>query len=258
MQSVYETLSAWDVFGMLERYIASGEFVVTKDWKVVPKPMVNSVTKQDVFVGYPEGRECYLWALYFDAAKIIPKGCRGCRKVFLRTRSVADAFRLVELMQKQREETGISGKVGMEQRPYTGNRGGFRAAWYVKQEVDDFEAKNIARRIFGEVEAALEHPYGIMLKRGCTEMEMRYSPSSQWERFATASGWDVVEDLLDSVVEKPEPLVGDSTAITVNVKRRWIEHAFENGDETYLEFTGGRPLSPPPEKIDLGAGLVVL
>ena len=77
----------------------------------------------------------------------------------------------------------------------------------------------------------------LILKRGCTEMEQRYSPSDEWEELSERGQWDFYEELLNTLfVLEDVPFGVTHEMFHPRIKSKWIEWAFEHGDETYLEY----------------------
>jgi len=81
----------------------------------------------------------------------------------------------------------------------------------------------------------------VILKRGCTEFELRLGASTEWDNLPI--DLELEKYILDNVVLE----FGDTEApdyLRRSIKRQWIEFAHEHGDETYKKFTGGKPLKP--------------
>ena len=82
----------------------------------------------------------------------------------------------------------------------------------------------------------------VFFKRACTEMEMSVGPSNEW---SISKEQHEVEDLIEHVMHIDIPLTYQATHVLDNLHMTWIEWAAEIGDETYLEYTDGKPLYTP-------------
>jgi hypothetical protein len=134
---------------------------------------------------------------------------------------------------------GYSAKCGIEKRPWVhGNYGGY---WYTS-------SKEEGRRRYVEVRKAVnEDPVlgedvPVLLKRGCTEFELRAGPSDEWE---ITPGQRHVEELVYRYVESGANYGATPKHLVTRIHKNWIEHAYAVGDSTYKYFTNGEPLSPP-------------
>lgn len=243
--SFYDKLVASDILTPIERHLQTGrlhlssEGIVTEKRRVdFERPWLTPVVDKE--------RNCSKWfAIYFKIYQIIPRGCRNCWKVAFHPKTLEDMFRVVEIQ----DEMGIPSKSGLEKRGRTGRKGGYSSFWYGPL------AGGLSRGkwIFGEVEKTLKerlgYSDGLILKRGCTEMEQFsqniFGSSAVWD--SRAEAFDATERLLDTVFDIPEFEDNQLSQLCENyVQRSWIEWAFEHGDETYLRFTDGRPLVPEP------------
>ena len=82
----------------------------------------------------------------------------------------------------------------------------------------------------------------VFLKRACTEYEHACGDSDTWEITkdqleieGLINRWVVSDDIEH---KQPEKLIE-------HTHRQWIEWAYANGDPTYADFTGGKPLYRP-------------
>lgn len=183
-----------------------------------------------------EERKCNLWGAYFNSYGIISQGCMKCYKIVMSIPTLRDLF---QVLAYQKEEE-LTCKCGIERRKYVGKVGKYGAYWYVPLSGGVEEGRKIYARL------KEKFPFPLILKRGCTEFEMMYHPSSKWEEFAEERAWSDTEELLNNLfVADPMSLkveMNTPQLLEMSVIRRWIEYAFEHGDETYLDFTNGVPL----------------
>ena len=92
----------------------------------------------------------------------------------------------------------------------------------------------------------------IILKRGCTELEHLMGDSDKWE---ITPEQEFIEAMVTNYLVDENMSLNQPEHFIWNVKRRWIEFAWQNGDPTYMLYTNGKPLYPPyvtyhqPEKL---------
>jgi len=241
---LYDQLVSGNILGPVVNHLKSGRFLLHANGKITEssrlafeRPWLTAVVDEE--------RNCSKWLeIYFKIYQIIPKGCRNCWKIAFHPETLEDAFKVLKLQ----EEMGINSKTGLERRGRTGRKGGYSSFWYAKLG----DGLDKARELFREVEEKLYQTVGytdgLILKRGCTEMEQFssriFGDSTRWD--SRAEAFDLTEKLLDTVFDIPELYLGDMPQIVTNyIKLSWIEWSFEHGDETYLKYTDGQPLVAP-------------
>lgn len=166
--------------------------------------------------------------------RAVPFGCRNCFKLQVKPRTLRELNAIVPIA----ETAGHPYKagVGLSAR-YHG--GPYSALFY-------FDGLDRARSAYGELRQAIDaNPalgpdVPLAIKRGCTEYEVHCGPS---DRFTFAPELAAVEDAL---LSRLRPLQQVAAPSPQAVFIAWLQAAFQVGDETYRDFTGGRPLHPPP------------
>lgn len=225
--SLYEELTQVDILRPVIGLLKSGKFNMDWDGKIRLKETVPFERYWLTNVFCPD-RMCHIWIpVYFQRYKFIPKGCRNCWKVVLQPKTLRELMKV----RKVQLQGGIPSKCGLELRPYTGNVGGYGAYWYAPLE-GGLEG---GRELF--VKLTQEFPdKTLILKRGCTEMEAMFYPSSSWDNHAQQ--WNLLETLLNTTYEgtSKRPTKEPGAYITYTLMQ-WIEWAFEHGDETYRDYT---------------------
>jgi len=83
---------------------------------------------------------------------------------------------------------------------------------------------------------ALGSDVPMRIKRGCTEYEVHCGPSDQW------TFKDQQPELEKYLFERFQKLEGAHRLDDFTILMQWIETAYSIGDDSYLEFTGGRRL----------------
>jgi hypothetical protein len=132
------------------------------------------------------------------------------------------------------EELGIWGKCGTEGLRINTDKL-YGAYWY-----NSSIEQGLARyKLITEAIAARGINAPTILKRGCTEYEQEVFPSNEWTQTEEQAELQALCDMYfdtDPVITRQSALTKDS------IKARWIHEAFQWGDKTYLELTGGEPL----------------
>jgi len=231
-----------DIISPLVSMLQSRECFLREDKIYIPmatgvfSPWVHAQIRDDV--------NCHRYqTIYHKLFGIIPKNCFRCWKVVQRPNHIGELFEI----EKYQKEMRVAAKCGIETRNYVPFNYG--AYWYNKTKAEGFERLEIVKRDFPHIQA--------VLKRGCTEFEMSHGPSTEWrmnEKYIR------IEEMLDNVLvevwrnsgleekklcRKPYPRFVDD-----NIKRRWVEFAWERGDKMYKLFTQGQPLMVPTIKYE--------
>ena len=245
--ALYEDLRSVDLIKPIEKAIRSGEIPQPNTKGKIVLENAWHPQRNWVDVKYDLNRRCDLWwGIYFEHYKFIPKGCRNCWKVVVKPRNLKELFLISDIQHK----TQRNSKAGIEKREYTGNQGGYSAFWYADLD----KGLKDGRRLFEDVSKDLKDVTDLkpILKRGCTEMEIKFSPSSKWDEFAEEGKWDVLESRLDDFFVKgsqvEEPILVFKTHSLIS----WIEYALAHGDPSVAEFIDQDSNVPKPETYHQG------
>lgn len=235
----FQKLQLVDVIEPIRELIGNGITIrgdeLHVDQKLVPSPwIINQVDEE---------RRCELWTVWFNRYRFIPAGCRQCWKVTYSPKTLKEVYQVLELQDREKGPIGLPAKVGMENRSWTGNQGGYSAFWYTPVGCGLHSARGIYTRIQRELTKVVKYSPDLILKRGCTEFERLMGPSDTWDKTATERDWDEKEKILASVFRIDPPLQ-PSNLLTINAKLRMIYYAHEHGDVTYKDFVGKESLPP--------------
>ena len=193
--------------------------------------------------------KCGLWhQIMFDLVcprlpvhqRFVPSKCQNCWKVVVRPKTLVQLFALRDL-QKAMDRPS---KCGIERRDSVfGLYGGY---FYNVGLPEGKECFNLVRDAVSS-DKFLGPDVQVFLKRACTEYELEHGDSDKWQITeeqlhieALIERWVVVDD---TEVRQPEKMIH-------HVWKKWIEFAYACGDETYAQFTGGKPLYPPYKTYD--------
>jgi hypothetical protein len=163
---------------------------------------------------------------YAEAA--VPSGCSGCYKVKVVTRTLRELAAAWEIAKR----VNCSSKWGTDlSNPYS--QSVYAGYFYVT-------GLDAARALFKVVRQAFDkNPklgpgIRMTIKRGCSEYEAVLGPSDRYE--FTPEMAELEADLKTRF--RPRKAEHQPSMVVA----QWIETAFRIGDDTYLDFTGGKPL----------------
>ena len=229
--ALYEDLMDIDLIRPIEKAIRAGS---------MPQPSTDGKIHLEnawhpqrswVDVKYDLERRCDAWfGIYFEHYNFVPRGCRNCWKVTVKPRNLKELFLISDIQHK----TQRNSKAGIEKREYTGNQGGYSAFWYA----DLHKGLKDGRRLYDDVCKDLKDVTDLkpILKRGCTEMEITFSPSSKWDEFAEERKWDALEKRLDNFFVKGSQVTSPILEYKTHSLISWIEYAKAHGDPSVVEF----------------------
>ena len=191
-----------------------------------------------------QNADCFMWSdVLFEVVSaqigraFVPSFCVDCFKVVVAPRTLKELFALEALM----VTLNLPSKCGIEVRDYVPRiYGGY---FYTRSVEEGQEKYDIVREAL-DADPELGPDVPLILKRGCTEMEAKLGPSSNW--MPAASKQERIEALIFDTIEWEELVVAQPEALVRNIHRRWIEWAFAQGDDTYREYTAGFPIKGAP------------
>lgn len=164
----------------------------------------------------------------------VPVGCRNCFKVQVRPAS------LVQLIatQKIAHDLPYAYKAGASLNARY-QAGPYRALFYLDGLQNAREAyQRVLERVLATPE--LGASVSVSIKRGCSEYEVHCGPSNE---FTFSDELAAAELELLKRLRKPAPPKAKQHALTMMT---WIQIAYQLDDESYKQFTQGRPLHPEP------------
>lgn len=209
-----------------------GYYLRPEDGLIAPRIPGSAWDTPWVHVKHDWLGRCDLYhSVLFDILDVIPSYCMECYKVVVRPRNLIELFDLYELQ----KEMDRPSKCGIERRDTTtSNYGGY---FYNRGEEKGLECYKAVRR---EVNKHLSKSTPVLLKRACTEFEMKYPNSDEWEEMSDEE--KEVESYILSCIAVPQYHNMQQDFVVASVMRKWIHHAYRQGDETYKEFTDGERL----------------
>jgi hypothetical protein len=180
----------------------------------------------------------------------VPFGCRACFKIKVSTRTLRALVAMKAIAEATPYSTKSGAAVDQPENPDV-----FCTYIY-------FRGLDEARAAHAEIRAAVDaHPHlggavVMTIKRGCSNYERALGPSDSYSFDPRLEALEA--GLAERFVETAAPADTSKEAGDALRMLNLIRVAYRIGDDTYLDFTGGKPLLPPlvsyaPEPGDGGA-----
>jgi len=198
--------------------------------------------KKWIFVNpVPKESVCSVYTLIVDSAGFIPSPCLKCWKVVVKPFTLQELMALYEF-QKEFTANYMTKdrfcKCGVEERAWTPyNYGGY---FYNRSKQQGLERYAQVRKAVDKINPNIP----VILKRYCTEFEIRLGPSDKYKR---PEGSDILEKRIWDIIDWDS--IGDNVPQQPDVVEKnlskWIEFAWDRGDHTAIMFNDGEPLYEP-------------
>ncbi len=161
----------------------------------------------------------------------VPHGCRTCYKVQIKPRSLRELQATYTAAQTlpYAFKSGVALAGRYQSGPYT-------TLFYL----DSLAQARQAHAEMAELMSKIAPDLPLTIKRGCTEYEIFCGPS---DKFTFADDLPEIEAALLARLQPVTKKLRASPPPQI-VFMRWIQAAYQIGDETYRDFTGGRRLYP--------------
>lgn len=232
---------------VFEDEMAKGSVTFTKDHKFEEKHRMTKdgvwIFNKEISVGKYTLEGCTEYHKYFSgkgaSLGFIHSYCHDCYKVVVRPKNVKQLFQLVDLQ----AELGHPAKCGIEVRSFVPALYG---GYFYNRSLE--AGKQCLNKVKKAVRIKIDPNMKTILKRGCTEFEMRFGPSDKWEikpeqiKFETSFKEVYVKDISPGM-EMPGYLKS-------HIKTRWLHWAAQHNDMTYKEFTNGVSLIGEPHYVE--------
>jgi hypothetical protein len=215
----------------LHHSIASGRLTEKEDGtlEITGNPKVG-VSWMYVDNGPPLGCGFLMYFMFHHAyaEAAVPSGCRACYKVKVIPRTLRELVAAWEIA----KDVKCRSKWGTDvNNPYSQN---IYAGYFYVAGLDAARALfKVVRQAFSD-DSKLGPDIAMMIKRGCSEYEAKLGPS---DRYAFTPEMAELEAYLKTRFRERRAEYQPSL-----VAAHWIETAFRLGDDTYLDFTGGKRL----------------
>jgi hypothetical protein len=165
-------------------------------------------------------------------ATAVPKACEPCYKVKALPRTLRELVALYEIAK------GIEclSKWGIDL--YNLHSQSVYAGFFYVKGLDAARALLPIVRKAADENPKLGAEVPIVIKRGCSNFEAALGPSDQYTFQPELSE---IEAYLKS---KWRPRKAEINTLATTLYETWVPFAYQMGDNTYLDFTNGKPLYP--------------
>lgn len=206
-----------------------------EDGKFVPKNVGSAYDVPWIYVKTDGKARCDIYhKVFHQIDKHIHSYCRECYKVVVRPRTLVELFDLYEFQRR----LDVPCKCGIERRESVhGLYGGYFYNRGIKMGIERLaEVREL-------VDKHLSKETPVFLKRYCTEYEVGPLALGPSDKTPDATQEDLeYENKVMSLFPQVGVNTPQSDEQVAYVMRKWIHWAYQNGDETYKEFTDGSPL----------------
>ena len=248
-------ISKYDIVPKILPLLAKG-YIIRKDGKVAPGMRSKFADPPWIYTRHKKDLPCsFCTEVLFNTLNVFPRQCLGCWKVVVRPRTVKELILLLEVEEKYTERPC---KCGIEKRDYVpALYGGY---FYNGSEKEGLECLEDVK---GLVSEHISPDVSVILKRYCTEFELKFGPSTQIEDsllrgyYIDTDGKNVPimnigemqvwEQMATQIFDVDEDKSAQPDFVRQHVINKWFQWAWANGDMTVKEFFDGEPLFRPSE-----------
>lgn len=217
-----------EITNTIENLLQGGNmYVRPEDGRIAAKGKEQPLGTPWIHIQHGVGRHCGLWnQIYCQHFNLIPYYCRyHCWKTVIKPRTVEELFNL----EGHLHSMNLPAKCGIDVRNYTP----WPYAGFIYGDSLE-EGRQYCSKI-QQVINQFERDWKVILKRGCTEMELM-RPSDQWDPMTEEE--KRYEQKLDHIFVKEESYGKQDDWLKNSIRRRWLRHAMSIGDETWRSMAG--------------------
>lgn len=184
---------------------------------------------------------CTVYTAIVEEVGFIPSPCLNCWKVVVKPFTLYELFKLYEFEKAYTKDcmgTDRFCKCGIEERPWVNyNYGGY---FYNDSKEQGLQRWKEVREAVDKINPDIP----VILKRYCTEFELKLGPSDLYEW----TPWmDKAEKMIFDAIDFTS--MGENAVqpdyLIRHCMRKWIEFAYDRGDATALLFNENEPLYSP-------------
>ena len=234
-----DELMADDIAEMLDvRGVFDKGYYINPDTGKLERMAAISHDPPWIYTNPDPERYCMTYMMMFNSLKIIPKRCLDCWKVVVAPRSFHELMQLYELeVELSAEEPDAYCKCGIEIRDYVPRHyGGY---FYTNSQEAGMARYHQVR---GLVDEKISKETSVILKRFCTEFELKFGRSDRVVRPAEA---DRLETTFWQNVTRSKEAALQPDWVKQHVMAKWMKFAWGRGDKTVTLYNGGVPLYTP-------------
>ena len=230
-ENLYLLCEKWDIVGKLEQFFSGGNITLRDDYRITIKAPAPTKNTPWIYTRHSD-RNCFLYHhIMFPVWKMIHTRCQDCWKVVVAPRTVVELMKLYYLQ----TELQASSKCGTEgDRP---NSDKLYGGYFYNNSLE--EGERCYQYVRAVVSERISPDVPVILKRACTEFEQELGPSTEWK---VTEEQKELEYILDEVTMLDLIHHQQSHHMRMHLLKKWIHKAYQWGDKSYLELTGGSPL----------------
>jgi hypothetical protein len=238
---LFDKLHVYNLVGRLRSagYLERTHRINPETHKIEPIYNVGPDTKTPwVHVNQDPERECDRLEMIEKACQFIPTKCLNCWKVVVRPRTLLELFQLYNIQVLMNQDEDVYCKCGIEiDRPFV-------HALYGGYFYNDSKKEGLKRykQIRELVDENISPDVSVILKKFCSEFELKYGNSKGYNQPQSAKLW---EKLFDEHVPKFLPKNEQFDLLVRDVMDRWIQFAEMFADPTVLMFNEQQHLYTP-------------
>jgi len=220
----------------LERAVAEGRLERLPDGSYMPRQKGEAFNY--LYVKIVHKKDCRFLDFIFHNAydqAAVPYGCRNCYKVKIAPPNFKGLIALREIL----EEAPHHSKCGVDF--FNPNSQDFYAGLLYLDGLDEARAAYREMRVIVDSHPDLGNSVQMTIKRGCSHFEAVCGPSDRW---VFCNGMAELEEGLKALFQMPSDNT-DYRQRRMASMINWLQFAYNLKDDTYLAFTGGKPLHKP-------------
>lgn len=243
-----DSLTKFDVIHTFKSLLDGGGWFIDSETKKITNHHALDHNRPWIYVNSDDSRLCMLYNEIFTKCGFIPTRCLGCWKVVVKLDNVKDLFRLLEWQYEYSDghKKDRFCKCGIEKRHWVHYQyGGY---FYCDSKTEGLKRFVDVREAMDKINPNID----VILKRYCTEFEIKLGPSKEYQQPPLAKQ---MEKEIFAAFKKDVGNPKQPVYLIKHILRTWLEFAYDRGDKTALEFNDGKPFYTPTQTYHEGARL---
>jgi hypothetical protein len=214
----FEEMQAADILQPIMPLIRDYTLLLGDDGKIRSRLRTRIIDSDWIHIKHCPHRQCWKWMrICWERYQLLAEGCMGCWKICMKLDTLDQAMAVHRLQQRM----DLPSKTGIEKRFYAGRK--FSAFWYGPILEGLGGARKLYKRVKRLVHKEIDPRIRVILKRGCTELELALGPSDQWERTKPEKA-KYLEMMIDATFENPPITLPTPEIERTHIYARWGRH----------------------------------
>lgn len=217
--------------------IGTGRMVDPKTLKVEKTTAIETDSPW-IYVNPNPQLYCMDYQAMFKGFGFIPTPCLECWKIVVQPRNFHELMCLYDLQRDMvQKDKRCWCKCGIERRDFVPrNYGGY---FYTRSKVAGLRRLKEVRDLVG---SEISEDIPVILKRYCTEFELRFGPS---DKYIQPEGAKEIEEYYWKNVNRLKTALVQPEFVRTNVIAGWLLFANGRGDQTAYLYNNSKPLFTP-------------